>query len=329
MAFEMHNQKNERRSEMINILYCTDDNYSMITGISIISLLENNCGRNITIHVIMDNVSGINKDRLLEIGYRYNVTIKQYEMPDWNSILSVDIDVQMWSLSAFSRLFINKVITEPVDRILYLDCDIMVTDDISDFYINTDLKDYWAAGVQDCLSIFKCNAGFKSYDKYYNSGVLLLNEVLIRKDGVEQMFADYIQKLNGKVPYADQTVINAVMAGHIKDVHPRYNVMTPLFVFAYDNMALMNDYSNYYAKKEINDAIHNPALVHFTNGCYVGRPWHKGCLHPLTSEYIRYKSISSWANVPFLEFKQSKWRRLKQYKNHSKTLIRLVKMLKK
>lgn len=313
---------------MMNILYCTDDNYAMITGISIISLLENNPDTDIVIHVIIDNVSAVNRNKLLEVGQKYKTPIKLYEMPNWNNRLSVDINVQMWSLSAFSRLFVSEVITEPIDRLLYLDCDIMVTNSISDLY-NCDLNNYWAAGVQDCLSIFKRSAGFKDCDKYFNSGVLLLNEKQIRKDGVERMFAKYICDLKGNVPYADQTVINAVMAERIKEVHPKYNIMTPLFVYAYDNMALMNDYSNYYSKKEISDAISLPTLVHFTNGCYVGRPWQTNCQHPLVAEYLRYKYISPWKDIPLYTFKQSFWSYLKQYKNHSKLIIRLVKFLKR
>lgn len=52
------------------------------------------------------------------------------------------------------------------------------------------------------------------------------------------------------------------------------------------------------AEAEVIEAVKNPAIVHFTTSFLSLRPWVEGCKHPYAGEWLRYKAMSPWADVP-------------------------------
>lgn len=75
----------------------------------------------------------------------------------------------------FLRLFADEIKEIP-DKVLYLDADIVVYDDLKDLY-NIDISDYDFAASKDYFGRW-----FIDY-RYLNSGVLLMNLKRMRKDG--------------------------------------------------------------------------------------------------------------------------------------------------
>mgnify|MGYP002774017304 FL=1 len=66
----------------MNVVYYSSDFFSEMCGVSIESLLENNTETDeINIYIVEDNISDINKERLLEISNRYNRNIFFIKMP--------------------------------------------------------------------------------------------------------------------------------------------------------------------------------------------------------------------------------------------------------
>ena len=95
---------------------------------------------------------------------------------------------------AMLRLFADQIPQIP-DRILYLDDDIIVRKDISDFY-NQDLTNVELVGVLDFWGRFFFHNlhSHKTFD-YLNSGVLLLNMNEIKKT---RLFAKVREKMSDK-----------------------------------------------------------------------------------------------------------------------------------
>lgn len=46
---------------------------------------------------------------------------------------------------------------------------------------------------------------------------------------------------------------------------------------------------------EIEEAIVSPIIIHYTAA---DKPWHLDCSHPLKKEFLKYKSMSIWHNIP-------------------------------
>ena len=78
----------------------------------------------------------------------------------------------------YYRLLAFKLLPEELDRILYLDPDMLVLNPVREFY-NTDLEGYlYAAAYHDKISVKELNRiRLMPYEirNYYNSGVLLMN----------------------------------------------------------------------------------------------------------------------------------------------------------
>ena len=113
------------------------------------------------------------------------------------------------SLSAYYRLKLPSILVE-LDKVLYLDCDVIVNTSLKDLY-DTDITDYYAAGVKD---IAMTSSGYvpklENNNIYFNTGVLLLNLDKMRKDKIEIEFEDYTIKNIQSIKVGDQEILNKV-----------------------------------------------------------------------------------------------------------------------
>lgn len=161
----------------MNIVYAADDNYAEMLGISIISLFENNkdC-EEITVFILDDKIKSGSKEKLNFVAEKYARKIKFYPIPNLNELVGVEIKTnERWSLSTFSRLFLEKILPDEIDKVIYLDCDILVNDSLEKLY-DTNLGGNYCGGVSDCIGKnHKKNIGLKPDDIYINAGVMLIS----------------------------------------------------------------------------------------------------------------------------------------------------------
>jgi lipopolysaccharide biosynthesis glycosyltransferase len=108
-----------------------------------------------------------------------------------------------FSQVAFYRLLTPLFI--PADKIIYLDSDVIAFDDLNEMY-NLNFDNNYVLGFLDFLSHGIDYLGIRT-EKYINSGVLLINLDLIRKN---KKYYEIILLLNNykKLENNDQTVIN-------------------------------------------------------------------------------------------------------------------------
>jgi len=280
----------------MNIVYASDNNFADILGISMISLFENNCScENITVYILDGGISEENRLLLSEVAKKYDRSLYFLLSSDH---LDNEMKQQRGSLSTFSRLYMEKLLPADVNKILYLDCDLLVLQNIEDFY-NNDLSEKLCEGISDCVSDSHLNLiGLKSGDNYFNAGVLLINLEMWRKWGAAEKFISFSEKFNNNVPYADQGIINGVLSTSSKNADLRYNCYTALFDFDYNDLMTFRKPSVFYSQNEFEAARKNPAVVHFTTSFLSLRPWVEGCKHPYASEWLKYKKMSPWANTP-------------------------------
>lgn len=118
----------------MNVVYATDENYSYLTGISIVSLFENNRDETIEVYVIGDGISEENQGHLQAIAQKYKQKVSIIQQPDLEQMAGVNIQTANWSLSAFARLFLPELLPQDVDRVIWLDCDTIVVDSLGDLW---------------------------------------------------------------------------------------------------------------------------------------------------------------------------------------------------
>ncbi len=261
-----------------NIAFICDDNYVFPAQIAIKSLISNKKDTaDYTINVIGVNLSDSNKKNLEKLntaGVKINLINKDDE---FSNIKRFHPYISNASLFKFQLAEIFK----DLDKLLYLDCDILIQDDLSELF-SMNIDDVYAAVTKD-------HFGKKlNYDKaigvenYFNSGVMLLNLKKMRKDNAYEKLLKAKQNdtLNQCV---DQHALNQVFYKQVKFLSPAYNCMTVNFEFFEDE-----EVAEFYdlTIEEYQKIKNAPIIVHLTNGL---KPWNDSSA-PLSSEFWQYCS---------------------------------------
>lgn len=277
----------------MNIVYASDNNFAEMLGISMISLFENNkeCS-DIDVYVLDDGIDGDNKSKLTFIAKKYDrniifLDVSNFDVPE-------SVQSARWSKSAFTRLFMRKILPRELNKVLYLDCDTVVLQSLQQLY-NAPIDNYIAAGVRDCISkSYLNNLNLTDNAFYCNSGILMIN----LDKWNESDFMHFFDEYQTSIRYPDQDVINGVYSEKMMHLDLKYNCYTALYDFKYRNLITFRKPSKYFSEDEVNTAKTNPVIVHFTTSFLSLRPWVEGCKHPYAGEWLRYKAMSPWANVP-------------------------------
>ena len=198
------------------VVYSSDNNYAQHTGVSIASLLDNNKHfKAIHIYVIDNEISKDNKDRLINIITEYGREISFIDFNKYKSMLKLNMKWNI-SISSYARLFISSMLPNNVDKVLYFDCGTVIVSNIDELW-NTDMNDYYVAGVADTVSSStKLAVGIDHHGKYINAGMLLINLKKWRENKIQERFIKFIDKYNGSVTHHDQGVINGVLHKNLK-----------------------------------------------------------------------------------------------------------------
>ena len=138
-----------------------------------------------------------------------------------------------WTYMANMRLAFHRMFPQ-YDRMVWLDIDTLVVDDISEMF-NAPLGDYYYFAAvrenrhyRETMRVRKVDRNYSSYSTvvtqpnvYFNSGVLVVNTKLLRKDGMGDRL---IRKINNHLMmFPDQNAINILCRGRIFELSHQYN----------------------------------------------------------------------------------------------------------
>lgn len=199
-------------ARIINIVFICDDNYALATGVAISSLKNHrDTSRHYQIFIVANHLSKSN----IELLKKLNTTNFQIEIIDATNIASYSSFKRIRTAAHVSPTALYKFnlpeIFENLEKILYLDCDIIIRDSLTGLY-DIDLCGQYAAVCEDIGAETypkPYNRRLKiNHEKYFNSGVMLLNLSLLRKDSVTEKLLTYRKK--GINHYMDQDALNVV-----------------------------------------------------------------------------------------------------------------------
>ena len=284
----------------INIVYHASDSFAKVTGTSIASIFENNKDvEEIIVYIIEKCFSEDNRKKMTILANTYGRKIIFIPMPDVNEKENLQLKKvkDKWIFDSYCRLFLDELLPKTVDRVLYLDGDVLNIGSLKKLW-NIDLEDSYVAAVIDCLGEkYYELLGLNKKSLYCNSGVLLFDLVKWRKEKMGEKVKEYVHKNNGYVFFMEQTVLNAVSQGKIKILDPRYNIYTMMQTLSYEDIVKLRKVKRYYSKSEIEEALINPILVHMTSSfLVVNRPWCKVTSHPMKKIYRNYARLTPWGD---------------------------------
>ena len=177
--------------DMIHVAYAVHDehgSFSKFTGTSIASIFMNTSSR-VVIHILHDeSLSKENREKFEALAEKYGQEIRFYDVEelatrDLIKVLEAmpEMSESRFSVGAFYRLLVGKVIPHDVKKLIYLDSDIIVNLDIAELYAEPVGANGIAAVMEHALTHGKpapqplVESGEVPRDKYFNSGVMVMD----------------------------------------------------------------------------------------------------------------------------------------------------------
>ncbi len=161
----------------MNILLSFEDNdwnYTRHVAVTILSLLETNKKHKIKIYILTSSLSKENINELKRIVDSYHQEIEFIIRDDIvpEKLKKVIINKREWIRWPWYRWFFSSFIKN-IDRILYMDCDVLIMKDISEIY---NMNMHWKT-IAWWYVTYPFNYKTKLYwiNQYFNSGVLLFD----------------------------------------------------------------------------------------------------------------------------------------------------------
>lgn len=280
----------------MNIVYACDSRYAMGAGISIASLYEHHAEtENLRVYILAFKVDDESKSKLSALAEPYGRQIHFVEAA--GVFGAARLYTGQWSAAAYARLYMPELLPH-LDKVIYLDCDVLVADSLLPIW-ETDLRGFSCAAASEPFSaLHKQNIGLKAEDIYFNTGVMLIHLEDWRKARAKERFLECFAKHCGRVPYVDQGLLNEVFAGQVLMLPARYNVYTEYFDFSYGEIERYRAGRFAYSKDEIKRAVAEPAVIHLTGSFLTARPWCEGSGHPYAEKWLQYKERSPWKDMP-------------------------------
>jgi lipopolysaccharide biosynthesis glycosyltransferase len=278
-------------NECLHIALNIDKNYIMQAGVMMKSVCVNNHDNEICFHVIIDDsVSDEDKSDLNSVIDNVNHQIHYYLCDD--NILSEypNIAPKPGSISkvTYYRIFLTKYLPASIDKVLYLDADVIVRHSLKELW-NTDISGYALGAVEDAVAgdVTKYNRlRYSPQYGYFNAGIILFNLRYWRENHCMEECINFISNHADRILYHDQDVLNYVFKDRKLDLPIKYNVQTS-FYYAPAKQGI--DYYKY--EEEIIVADKDPTILHYT---FKMKPWMKECRHPIKGEFFKYLAMTTW-----------------------------------
>ena len=281
----------------IPVILSSDNKIFYTVGAVLTSLLENASSNTFyDIHVLhTSDVTEDNKDKLLSMQKRYaNMKLELHDMKNKFEDINITKGYHVNHVSAYKMLIPSMFLQ--YDKIIYLDTDTIVRDDLQELY-QIEMKSNYLAGTPVLSNIIAQTEYFKkllhlpNIDTYICAGVMLMNLKQIRQDEVDKKWISMLGKYEGSV---DQHILNKVCWNRTMFFPLKYDVcLSEIFYY------VSKEINAFYSPKEAKEAYANPSIFHWT-GIY--KPWTYYDTF-LAQEWLYYFNLSPFKRT--LERKKS------------------------
>ena len=271
----------------MDIACCTDHIYLKYCITMLLSLFNHHRGEDVRVHLLANGLQPNDVDKVRRIVEVNGARLNVYEV-DGGLLNSLTRGQYNYiTPTTYARLFLPNILPVEVDKVVYLDCDLLVMDSLKALWQFSLGDGYELAAVVD-----SCSANTRYYERlrlpsghrYFNAGVLLIDLAAWRKRGFVELAMELLENGQLKLDYADQDVLNVLCAGRTKYLSVRYNLQE----------AMLRRYVPEIeedTRVEIVDCLSSPAVIHFT---YILKPWCYLSFHPYRKHFYHYFDQTEW-----------------------------------
>lgn len=276
----------------VNIVFSSDDNYAQHTAVAMASILLNTSNpAKIRFFIIDDGITDDKKSKIKGTAESLQSTVEFITVKN-KQLMQGFVSGEI-SRACYFRIDIPNILPAEVTKVIYLDCDLLLYDDIQILW-NTDIGDYPLAAVCDYGIMAskrlrrqkaKC-IGLPYKADYFNSGVLIMNLDAWRKVDYSSKVIEIVQ--NNKFPNHDQDALNKVFMNNWYVLPLRWNVIPPVF-----NL-FMKILKSELLRKNAVEAKKNPAIFHYAGGY---KAWEYKLYQGFNDQYYKYLSYTDFKDA--------------------------------
>lgn len=276
----------------VNIVFSSDDNYAQHTAVAMASILLNTSNpAKIRFFIIDDGITDDKKSKIKGTAESLQSTVEFITVKN-KQLMQGFVSGEI-SRACYFRIDIPNILPAEVTKVIYLDCDLLLYDDIQILW-NTDIGDYPIAAVCDYGIMAskrlrrqkaKC-IGLPYKADYFNSGVLIMNLDAWRKADYSGKVIEIVQK--NKFPNHDQDALNKVFMNNWYVLPLRWNVIPPVF-----NL-FMKILKSELLRKNAVEAKKNPAIFHYAGGY---KAWEYKLYQGFNDQYYKYLAYTDFKDT--------------------------------
>lgn len=219
--------------ETIHVVAASDNHYAILLAALIKSIEVNHkTPEKINFYVIDDGISAENKQKVTQSGDPKMFTfIWKRSTEVVPKEVQIPVDKSAFPLTTYLRLFSPYIVPEDAKRLIYLDVDMILMEDISKLW-NVDIGEQVVGAVQDLSETVGSDwggipnykqLGFDGNEKYFNAGMLVINPVKWKAlDISNQVIKDINDNLE-HVNFADQYGLNVSLYKKWAELDKRWN----------------------------------------------------------------------------------------------------------
>lgn len=176
---------------------------------------------------------------------------------------------ERFSEATYYRLLLPEILPE-YESVIYVDCDVVIRQDVGELYRTIELSDNYVAAVYEApiekqplyISSIGCDP-----KRYFNAGFLLMNLKEMRKDSLSSKMVAAL--ISHDYQFLDQDVLNVLCKDRVYALLPKYNSIRTFFLPQY-RVDFHMQYPN-----ENWDELQKDATIHYTGG----KPWNTFTIH--------------------------------------------------
>ena len=284
--------------ETLQVVCAADNKYALPLTVTLYSLLSNlNEKQPIVLYVIDGTIKWWNK---IKIEHSLSKAHNNFKL-EWLKPSMFEDKINKIKLSghftkaSYYRLLIPYLLDEKIEKIIYLDSDLLIKKCITKLW-NVNLQDKYLLAAQGIGIPYVSSPGglikyqqwgLKKNDKYFNSGVLVMNLDKWRTDRISEQVIKFIQTNRESIRWVDQDGLNAMLAGKWGELDPRWN-----------QTLMIHQYSSWqespFSEEVYNNVLNDPWIVHFSSHI---KPWHFKVTYKCPNEdlFFEYLDRTAWA----------------------------------
>ena len=283
------------KTSNIAFVCATDDNYAPYCGVMLTSVFENNKDREVSAYILVDkSLQEKQQRRFKKLSEKYGVEIT-FVLVDKSFFEQFPLkgdsnNIKHWSIVTYYRLYVEDLLPKVVNKVLYLDCDIIVDRSLGELF-DMDWNGYAVGAIPDMCTEWQEYYDRLGYNRdvgYFNAGVLFINLDYWRGHGIGQKCVDYLADNYDRIFNNDQDVLNVITRDCKRNLPVSYN---------YQMQLRMPYFFNTFNENMKNDVLEtkSPHIIHYAAEL---KPWMtRYYFHPFNKEWHKYKKLSPWKHI--------------------------------